>query len=160
MLLKCCNSVLCCIYQVLCFENHKKYQLDLFSGPRCTYSAIIQLLWLSRTDGSKETVLQIRPSFFTAEMCDRRHQSCNQDCWNFIRNLNWVISFLQHLRRRRNTFSSLHKDEWSSNEFRFPWVSGSRKLRSGISHRRCVMLTIFWSSCGVAHVDFDDKNVP
>ena len=95
--------------------------------------------------------------FLTSEMCDRRLQCCNQ-----VTDLHQSLgdSLLHNIITEDETPLPLYlpEDRRFSKEFKWPGESATRKLWSGTSHRRCLMLTIFWNSCGVVHVDFADRH--
>ena len=53
----------------------------------------------------------------------------------------------------------LPESKRESSEWKFPGETSSKKMRSGTSHRKCLMLSIFWDAHGVILVDFADKQV-
>ena len=48
-------------------------------------------------------------------------------------------------------------DRQVSKEWKFPGKTETRKLRSGTSHRKAIMLSVFWDSTGIIHVDFANR---
>lgn len=98
------------------------------------------------------------PRFLSAEMCEMRLECCqrNLQVWeeHGERFLNSIITVDE-------TPLSLYLPESKreSLEWRLPDERAPRKMRSGTSHRRCLMLTVLWDSRGILKVDYAEKGV-
>lgn len=97
------------------------------------------------------------PYFLSAEMCSRRLDSC-------LRNIELHEELgdrlLKNIITEDETPLSLYvpDSKRASMEWKFPGERATRKLRSGTSHRRILMLTIFWDHKGVIKMDFADRD--
>ena len=97
------------------------------------------------------------PYFLSREMCDQRMQCCQQ---NLTLYEEVGDSLLKNLITEDETPLSLYlpEDRRSSQEYKFPGETATRKLRSGTIHRRGLMLVIFWDCQGVVLRDFVDRD--
>lgn len=97
------------------------------------------------------------PRFLSAEMCEERLECCelNLDLWK-----EHGKQFLWNIVTVDETPLSLYLPETKrdSLEWRLKGETAPRKMRSGTSHRRALMLTIFWDCKGPIKVDYADKN--
>ena len=135
-------------------EDRRITKKELAEKLNVSYGTAVNLL---SELGIRKLCSRFVPYFLTSEMRDRRLQCCNQ-----LIDLHQRLgdSFVYNIITEDETPLSLYlpDDRRSSKEFKWPGESATRKLRSGTSHRRCLMLTIFWNSCGVVHVDFADRH--
>ena len=148
-------------------DQHKeKLQSIVRNDRRITKEALAQSINVSygtvrnllKELGVRKLCSRFVPYFITAEMSQRRLQCC-QDNLDLHQQLGDV--FLNNIVTEDETPLSLYlpEDRRSSAEFKFPGETATRKLRSGTSHRRALMLTIFWDVNGPIHIDIVDKNV-
>lgn len=109
-----------------------------------------------RSLGVRKLCSRFVPHFLTAEMQARRLKSCKQNiaCFNQLGE-----RFLDNIITMDETPLSLYLPESKreSAEWKLPGETSSRKLRSGTSHRKAVMLSVFWDSSGVILIDFLDS---
>lgn len=135
-------------------DNRRISKKDLAEKLNVSYGSVVRLL----TElGIRKLCSRFVPYFLTAEMCERRLQCCNQLLELFQR---LGSSLLTNIVTEDETPLSLYlpEDKRTSKEFKFPMESASRKLRCGTSHRRCLMLTVFWNIRGIVHMDFADRS--
>lgn len=98
------------------------------------------------------------PRFLTREMMDRR-----LDCCEAFSNLlqehgdDFKFNILTEDETALNLY--LPESRRESKEWKFPDEKPTKMLRSGQSHGRCFMLTLFWDSKGVVLMDFADRDV-
>lgn len=106
--------------------------------------------------GIRKLCSRFVPRFLTGEMCERRLTCCESNLHLFAEH---GINFLKNIITEDETPVSLYVPESrrDSAEWRLPCESAPRKLRSGTSHRREAMLTVFWDRQGILKVDFLDK---
>ena len=90
-------------------------------------------------------------------MCSRRLDSCMR---NFELHEELGDRLLKNIITEDETPLSLYvpDSKRASMEWKFPGERATRKLRSGTSHRRILMLTIFWDHKGVIKMDFADRD--
>lgn len=108
--------------------------------------------------GIRKLCSRFVPYFITAEMSQRRLQCCQYNI-ELYQELGDI--FLNNIVTEDETPLSLYlpDDRRSSAEFKFPGETASKKLRTGTSHRRALMLSVFWDAKGPIHVDIVDKTV-
>lgn len=108
--------------------------------------------------GIRKLASRFVPRFLTMEMCQNRLECCLANLRIFDEHGD---NFLKNIITEDETPLSLYVPESKreSAEWKFPGESGSRKLRSGTSHRKSLMLSIFWDHTGVLFVDFAGKDV-
>ena len=111
-----------------------------------------------KSNGIRKLSSRFVPRFLTAEMCQRRLQSCEE---NLRLHEEHGRTFLENMVTVDETPLSLYcpESKRESSEWCFPNESAPRKLRSSTSHGRCSMLTVFWDSQGPIKLDFADKSV-
>lgn len=98
------------------------------------------------------------PRFLTREMMDRRFECCEA----FMNSLqehgdDFKFNILTEDETALNLYLPTSRRE--SREWKFPDEKPSKMQRSGQSHGRCFMLTLFWDSNGVVLMDFADRDV-
>lgn len=98
------------------------------------------------------------PRFLTSEMCKNRLICCQANL-HILEDVGDI--FLRNIVTEDETPLSLYipSSKQESKEWKFPGESCTKKLRASISHKKCMMLTIFWDFYGVVTVDFADKDV-
>jgi histone-lysine N-methyltransferase SETMAR len=108
--------------------------------------------------GIRKLASRFVPHFLTGEMCEARLECCqhNMDLWR-----DQGHRFLSNIVTVDETPLSLYLPESKreSAEWRLPHEKAPMKMRPGTSHRRCLMLTVFWDCQGLIKIDFADKNV-
>lgn len=108
--------------------------------------------------GIRKLCSRFVPRFLTAEMMDQRLLACQ-------RNLDVMQEvgdrFLSNIVTEDETPLSLFLpySRRESKEWKFPEEKPTNALRSGTSHRKCLMLSIFWDSTGVIKMDFTTGNI-
>lgn len=108
--------------------------------------------------GVRKLCSRFVPRFLSGEMCDKRLQCCTA-------NLELLRThgdrFINNIVTQDETPVSLYVPESKrqSSEWCFPCESAPRKLRSGTSHKRAAMLTVFWDSHGIIKIDFLEKGL-
>jgi histone-lysine N-methyltransferase SETMAR len=107
--------------------------------------------------GVRKLASRFVPRFLSLEMCENR-LNCSQA--NLLMFQQYGEAFLRNIITQDETPLSLYLPESKreSSEWKFPGETSSRKLRAGTSHRKCLMLSIFWDARGVILVDFAEKN--
>lgn len=133
---------------------------------RITYSDLADRLHISkgttvtllRNMGIRKLCSRFVPYFLTAEMCERRLECCQHNMQLYEQFGN---AFLNNIVTEDETPLSLYlpEDKRTSAEFKFPDETPTRKLRTGTTHRRALMLTVFWDSHGLIQLDMVDKTV-
>jgi histone-lysine N-methyltransferase SETMAR len=108
--------------------------------------------------GVRKLASRFVPRFLSLEMCENRLE-CSQA--NLLLFQQHGEAFLRNIITQDETPLSLYLPESKreSSEWKFPGETGSRKLRAGTSHRKCLMMSIFWDARGVILVDFAEKKV-
>ena len=108
--------------------------------------------------GIRKLASRFSPCFLTMEMCQNRLECCSANLRLFDEHGD---NFLKNIITEDETPLSLYLPESKreSAEWKFPGESVSKKLRSGTSHRKSVMLSIFWDYTGVLLVYFAGKGV-
>lgn len=103
--------------------------------------------------GIRKLCSRFVPYFLSGEMCERRLQCCQQ---NLELHQSLGDALVSNIITEDETPLSLYlpEDKRTSAEFKFPGEPASRKLRSGTTHRRSLMLTVFWNCRGIVHMDF------
>ena len=106
--------------------------------------------------GIRKLCSRFVPTFISGELADRRLACCKENLKLYDR---FGDVFLENIVTEDETPVSLYvpDSKRDSKEWKLPTESASRKLRSGTSHRRAAMLTVFWSLRGIIKVDFLDK---
>jgi [histone H3]-lysine36 N-dimethyltransferase SETMAR len=106
--------------------------------------------------GLRKLCSRFVPRFLSGEMCDQRLQCCTANLQLFESHGD---GFINNIVTQDETPVSLYVPESKrqSSEWCFPQDSAPRKLRSGTSHKRAAMLTVFWDSHGILKVDFLEK---
>ena len=147
-------------------ETREKCVSIVREDRRITTRKLVDALNVSK--GSLQAILQemgVRnlasrfiPRFLFAEMCENRLNCCRENLRLFEQH---GEAFLRNIITQDETPLSLYVPESKreSSEWKFPGERGSRKMRAGTSHRKCLMLSIFWDSRGVVLIDFAEKNV-
>jgi [histone H3]-lysine36 N-dimethyltransferase SETMAR len=144
---------------------HEKCESLLREDRRITTRALADAVNVSK--GTIQTILhelgvrklasRFVPRFLSAEMCEKRLE-CSQA--NLLLFQQHGEAFLRNIITQDETPLTLYLPESKreSSEWKFPGESSSRKMRSGTSHRKCLMLSVFWDARGVILVDFAEKN--
>ncbi len=124
-------------------------QLNISKG------TVINLL---REMGIRKLCSRFVPYFLTAEMCERRLECCQHNMQLYEQFGN---AFIGNIITEDETPLSLYlpEDKRTSAEFKFPGETPTRKLRTGTSHRKAIMLTLFWDINGLVHVDIAGRHV-
>lgn len=108
--------------------------------------------------GIRKLASRFVPSFLTGDMMEKRLDCCqeNLQIWQ-----EFGDTFLANIVTQDETPLSLYipESKRSSSEWKLPSERASRKLRSGTSHRRSMMLSVFWDHQGILLIDFADKTV-
>lgn len=108
--------------------------------------------------GIRKLCSRFVPRFLTAEMMERRKVACEN-------NLHWLDdigpSFLANIVTEDETPLSLYipHSKRESQEWAFPGEKPPKVLRSGTSHRKCLMLSVFWDSQGALKTDFTEGTI-
>ncbi len=106
--------------------------------------------------GIRKLCSRFVPKFISGEMADNRLACCQS---NLLLYDQYGDSFLENIITEDETPISLYvpDSKRDSAEWCTASESAPRKLRSGTSHRREAMLTVFWDIRGVITIDFLDK---
>ena len=98
------------------------------------------------------------PRFLMAEMMNKRFEACKQNLEILEQYGN---SFLRNIITEDETPLSLYNPQSrrESKRWTLPGCSASLKIRSGTSHRKCLTLSLFWTSEGVLLSDFSESNI-
>ena len=107
--------------------------------------------------GVRKLCSRFVPKFLTAEMCERRLQCCEDNLKVYEEH---GENFLRNIITEDETPLALYVPESKreSKEWKFPTEGCSRKLRTGTSHGRAFMLSIFWDQSGSLFTDFASKD--
>jgi histone-lysine N-methyltransferase SETMAR len=107
--------------------------------------------------GIRKLCSRFVPRFLTGEMQNRRLE-CSIQNLELLDNLG--DSFLNNIVTEDETPLSLYIPETKrqSAEWVMPGEKPAKKMRTGTSHKKCLMLTVFWDVNGIIKVDFADKN--
>jgi len=91
-------------------------------------------------------------------MCDKRLQCCTANL-ELLRTHGY--RFINNIVTQDKTPVRFYvpENKRQSSEWCFPYESAPRKLRSGTSHKRAAMLTVFWDSHGIIKIDFLEKGL-
>ena len=108
--------------------------------------------------GIRKLASRFVPKFLTSEMCENRLQCCQENILIFDE---YGDNFLKNIITVDETPLSLYipESKRESSEWKFPGESSSKKMRPGTSHRKSLMLTVFWDHSGVICTDFAEKGV-
>lgn len=105
--------------------------------------------------GIRKLCSRFVPHFLTGEMCQRRLECClaNLALYEQIGE-----KFLRNIVTMDETPISLYLPESKreSKEWKFPDERPTRKLKSSLTHRKVLMLTVYWDWSGVLSVDYTD----
>ena len=98
------------------------------------------------------------PRFLTAEMRQRRKVACEKNLQVFDQ---IGRKFLDNIVTEDETPLSLYipYSRRESKEWVLPTEKPAKVMRSGTSHRKCLMLSLFWDSTGVVLIDYTDGNI-
>lgn len=107
--------------------------------------------------GVRKLCSRFVPKFLTSELQEKRRRACQENL-EILEALG--DSFLTNIVTEDETPLSLYTPESKrdSAEWKFPKEKPSLKLRAGTSHRRCLMLSVFWDVRGIVSIDFADSN--
>jgi histone-lysine N-methyltransferase SETMAR len=113
---------------------------------------------LLASSGIRKLCSRFVPRFLTAEMMDRRLESCSENLKTFER---FGDRFLDNIITMDETPLSLYIPESrrESQEWKFQGESCSRKMRSSTCHRKSLMLSVFWDANGIIFSDFAENGV-
>jgi [histone H3]-lysine36 N-dimethyltransferase SETMAR len=108
--------------------------------------------------GIKKLCSRFVPRFLTGDMQQRRFECCQRNLETFE---NLGDAFLKNIITEDETPLSLYIPETKreSVEWKMPVEKPSLKMRTGTSHKKCLMLTIFWDMKGFLKVDFAASGV-
>jgi histone-lysine N-methyltransferase SETMAR len=108
--------------------------------------------------GVRKLCSRFVPRFLSGEMMENRRVACenNINIWR-----QHGDKFLWNILTEDETPLStyLPESKRDSAEWKLPGEKPSLKMKSGTSHHRMLMLSIFWDSKGVVHMDFANKSV-
>ena len=106
--------------------------------------------------GIRKLCSRFVPKFLSGELCEKRVQCCAANLQLYDTHGD---DFIENIVTQDETPVSLYvpDSKRDSAEWCFKEESAPRKLRSGTSHRRAAMLTVFWQSAGIIKIDFADK---
>ena len=102
--------------------------------------------------GVRKLCSRFVPKFITSEMAERRLAACCSN-WELFDQFGhrFFNNIVTEDETSLNLFLPMSRRE--STEWCFPDESAPRKLKTGTSHGRCSMLSVFWSIHGILHVD-------
>lgn len=108
--------------------------------------------------GIRKLCSRFVPHFLTMEMCANRLMCCQENMKLFELHGN---QFLDNILTEDETSLSLYlpDDRRTSAEWKLPGEVATRKLKSGLNHKKAFMLSVFWNSRGIIHMDFAEKDV-
>lgn len=108
--------------------------------------------------GIRKLCSRFVPHFLSAEMMDTRLECCRH---NLALHDRLGDNLLKNIITQDESPLSLFipDDRRASQEWKFPGERASRKLRSGTSHRRAMMLSVFWDVNGLLLIDFAPREV-
>ena len=108
---------------------------------------------LLRELGVRKLCSRFVPKFLTSELQERRRQACYENL-HLLEELGETL--LNNIITEDETPLShyIPESKRDSAEWKFPDEKASRKLRSGTSRGRCLMLSVFWDVNGIILVDF------
>lgn len=145
-------------------KNKEKLEKLLLEDRRMTVSDMSEQLQVSRGSVGtmleelkfKKVVSRFVPRFLTTEMCQARQAACRKNLTLFM---TYGGKFIHNLIATDETPLSLHVplSRRESREWRKPEEGKKWMVRSGSTHRRELMLTVFWNSAGVILLDFLEK---
>lgn len=108
--------------------------------------------------GIRKLCSRFIPRYLTREMQDSRSESCQN---NLALYRQFGESFLKNIITMDETPLSLYipQSKRESREWKFPGESGTRMLRAGTTHRKSLMLSVFWDWHGLILCDFAENGV-
>ena len=103
--------------------------------------------------GIRKLCSRFVPRFLTAEMREKRMQACQENLALFHA---FGQNCLKNIITEDETPLSLYVpySKRESREWVFPEEKPPKIFRSGTSHRKCLMLSVFWYAKGVIKTDF------
>lgn len=108
--------------------------------------------------GIRKMCSRFVPRFLTGDMQQRRLECCqkNLDIYKKLGD-----AFLKNIITEDETPLSLYipESKRESAEWKMPGEKPTLKMRTGTSHKKCLMLTIFWDMKGIIKVDFAASDV-
>jgi histone-lysine N-methyltransferase SETMAR len=106
--------------------------------------------------GIRKLCSRFVPKFISGEMAANRLACCESNLKLYDK---YGDAFLQNIVTEDETPISLYVPESKrdSAEWRMASEAAPRKLRSGTSHGRAAMLTVFWNIRGIIKIDFLDR---
>jgi len=113
---------------------------------------------LFQSIGIRKLCSRFVPRLLTGEMMDIRLQCCQQN----LRLFNQVGDLLfKNLITMDETPLSLYMPESKreSTEWKLPGETSSKKMKCSATHRKCLMLSVFWDSKGVLLCDFCENGI-
>jgi [histone H3]-lysine36 N-dimethyltransferase SETMAR len=134
-------------------EDRRITTRQLEESLQISHGTVVQLL---KDLNFNKVVSRFVPRFLTTEMCNNRKNAC---LMNLAIYRKYGERFIQNILTVDETPLPLHQPESKreSMEWRKPEEGKVWKSRSGMSHRRELMLTVFWSHKGVILTDFLEK---
>lgn len=107
--------------------------------------------------GLRKLCSRFVPYFITADMALKRRTCCENNLKLFDEKGD---VFLRNIVTEDETPLSLYipEDRRSSKEWKFPEEKPTKKLKVGTSHRKVLMLTVFWDYYGIIHIDYADND--
>ena len=108
--------------------------------------------------GVRKLCSRFVPRFLTAEMQFQRFEICEEN----LKILESVGErFLENIITLDETPLSLYipESKRESLEWKLPNESATRKMRSSATHRKCLMLSVFWDAKGIILCDFAENGV-
>jgi histone-lysine N-methyltransferase SETMAR len=113
---------------------------------------------LLAANGIRKLCSRFVPRFLTAEMQHHRFEICKENLKIFNR---FGDRFLENIITMDETALSLYVPESKreSQEWKFPGEPSSKKMRSSTSHRKSLMLSVFWDANGIILSDFARNGV-
>ena len=108
--------------------------------------------------GIRKLASRFVPRFLSGEMMDNRLASCEGFCALYEQ---YGDNFLKNILTEDETVLTMYLPESKreSAEWKLSNEKPSLKMRSGTSHRRIFMLSLFWDYNGVVVMDFADKDI-
>ena len=106
--------------------------------------------------GIRKLCSRFVPRFLSAEMMERRKTCCEKNIEIFNE---YGEQFLSNIVTEDETSLTLYLPESrrESSEWKLPGEKPTRKMRSSSSHRRVMMLSVFWDRHGIIMTDFTPK---
>lgn len=106
--------------------------------------------------GIRKLCSRFVPRFLSAEMMERRKMCCQKNIEIFEE---YGEQFLSNIITEDETSLTLYLPESKreSSEWKLPGEKPTNKMRSSSSHRRVMMLSVFWDRYGIIMTDFASK---